>query len=270
MRRAPDRIDVRLGEIRVLQAMGQVTEAVSAAVDLTSQHPEDVEALIALAEALLANEDPAGALQALNRARQRAPQRADILKIEGAIAVDMGDYDAARRAYEDALTLDPKLMPLLLGLGQLHEVREDLQAAEAAYRAALDVLPGFTEAAVALAKLYMRQDHPNAAVNLLADVLQHNPSDVDSLLVLGQALMDDGRLEGALGALRRILAFDDKHLEALYHVGAVLAKLKRYAHALAAWKRVISIDPSSRLAQQARRHMRSAEDLNHIFRTEAA
>ena len=82
--------------------------------------------------------------------------------------------------------------------------------------------------------------------------------------------MDDGRLEGALGAMRRILAFDDKHLEALYHVGAVLAKLKRYAHALAAWKRVIAIDPSSRLAQQARRHMRSAEDLNHIFRTEAA
>ena len=80
---------------------------------------------------------------------------------------------------------------------------------------------------------------------------------------------EDGELRVDL-ALGPATAGDDKHLEALYHVGAVLAKLKRYAHALAAWKRVIAIDPSSRLAQQARRHMRSAEDLNHIFRTEAA
>ncbi len=82
--------------------------------------------------------------------------------------------------------------------------------------------------------------------------------------------MEDERVPDALAAFGRILALDDAHGEAHYYIGAVHAKERRYAEAMAAWQQVIAIDPTTPLAQQARRHLRSAEDLSHIFRTEAA
>ena len=50
----------------------------------------------------------------------------------------------------------------------------------------------------------------------------------------------------------------------------VLAQLKRYREAVAMWERVIALDPGGPFAQQARRHARTALDLQHIFKSEAA
>jgi hypothetical protein len=36
------------------------------------------------------------------------------------------------------------------------------------------------------------------------------------------------------------------------------------------WERVIVVDPTGRFAHEARKHVRTAQDLLRIFRTEAA
>ncbi len=260
----------RLGEVRALVALGRGSEAIVEAQVLAEEEPDDVDAAVTLARARLAASDPAGALNALAAARSRAPQRADLLKLEGDILVGLGDLERAREAYESALHLDPRLIQVWVDLGALHETRSDDDAAERSYVTALDTLPQYCEAVHALGKLYRRTGRPRAAVNLLADALASDPSDLDALLILGHGLLDDGRLKQALAAFERVLAFDKEDVAALFFAAVVKARLGQYRDAVAGWERVVTLDPGSPLAQEARRHARTAFDLQNIFRTEAA
>ena len=52
--------------------------------------------------------------------------------------------------------------------------------------------------------------------------------------------------------------------------GVSLARLRRYPDAVVAWQQVIAAEPDGELAQKARRHMRTAHDLEHIFGVGAA
>jgi cytochrome c-type biogenesis protein CcmH/NrfG len=152
----------------------------------------------------------------------------------------------------------------------VHEQREDWQAAETAYRTALDRLPTYGDAAVPLARVLRRTGRARVAVNLLADLLAGDPSDLDALLALGHALVDDGRLEPALEAFRRVMAYDAQHVAAHFYAGVALARLRRYSEAVRCWERVVALEPTGPFAQRARRHARTALDLKHIFRVEAA
>jgi tetratricopeptide (TPR) repeat protein len=265
-----DHREARRGEVRSLLALGRGGEAVHGAERLAAESPEDVDLQLALASARLAAGNPAGALDALRVARERAPQRADVLKLEGDIAQGLGHLQAAQQAYQAALALDPGLVQVQVELGKVLEARGDQRAAEASYRAALEILPTHSAAVLALASLYRRTGAPRGAVNLLVDLLTEEPSNVEALLSLGRALMEDRRLDAALQVLRRVLAFDEKHVGAHFFAGVVLAQLKRYREAVGLWERVIALDPAGPFAQEARKHTRTALDLQHIFRSEAA
>jgi Flp pilus assembly protein TadD len=123
---------------------------------------------------------------------------------------------------------------------------------------------------VALANLFMKRDAPRAAVDLLVDILSVYPSDLDALFALGRALIRDERVDEALQVLHRLVAHDDKNVEALFFMGVGLARRRHFAQAVAAWERVIALEPTSSVAQRARRHMRSATDLRRVFSDEAA
>jgi cytochrome c-type biogenesis protein CcmH/NrfG len=70
--------------------------------------------------------------------------------------------------------------------------------------------------------------------------------------------------------LQRVLAFDEKHVGARFFAGVVMAQLKRYREAVGLWEQVIALDAAGPFAQEARKHTRTALDLQHIFRSEAA
>ena len=56
----------------------------------------------------------------------------------------------------------------------------------------------------------------------------------------------------------------------MFHTGVALARMHRYAEAVEAWEQVTRLDPGGPFAQRARRHARTALDLQHIFATDAA
>ncbi|PYM70796.1 MAG: hypothetical protein DME03_20565, partial [Candidatus Rokuibacteriota bacterium] len=214
--------------------------------------------------------DAAGALTALRQAQTRAPARADLHKLQGDIALKVGDRQGARAAYRASLDLDAGFVQVWLDLGRLHEQDEEWPEAQRAYEAALDALPTFHEAALALADLLRRSGSVRAAVVRLAEMLQQDPYDMDALMLLGRALLDDKRDAEALEAFRRALKFDPQHTGALFYLGATLARLQRYGEAVDAWERVTRIDPGGPFAQRARMHARTAVDLQHIFSTSDA
>jgi cellulose synthase operon protein C len=263
----PERADARLGEVKALFALGgpRADEARGLAEELLALTPGDVDALVAVAKGRAAGGDAAGALTALQQAQTRAPARADLHKLQGDIALRVGDKAGALDAYRSALELDDGYVQVWLDLGRLHEEKEEWSDAQQAFERALDVLPTFHEAALALADLLRRTGRVRHAVTRLAELLEQDPYDLPALLLLGRALVDDKRDEQALEAFRRALKFDPEQVEALFQQGVVLARLHRYGEAVQAWEKVTRIDPGGPFAQRARIHARTALDLQHIF-----
>src|SRR6185295_4508209 len=180
--------------------------------------------------------DAAGALTALQQAQTRAPGRADLHKLQGDVALKVGDKAGALVAYRSALELDRGYVQVWLDLGRLHEEKEDWNEARKAYERALDALPTFNEAALALADLLRRSGHVRPAIVRLAEMLEQDPYDLPALLLLGVAL----------------------------------ARVHRYGEAVQAWEKVTRVDPGGPFAQAARAHARTALDLKHIFASDAA
>ncbi|HUK21091.1 MAG TPA: tetratricopeptide repeat protein [Gemmatimonadales bacterium] len=264
------RSDALLGEVKALFSLGRDEEARGLAEQLLERTPDDVEALVVVAKGRAAGGDAAGALTVLGRAQTRAPQRADLRKLQGDVAAKVGDRTGALAAYRAALELDPGYGQVWLELGRLHEQREDWGEAERSYDRALDVLPTFYEAALARADLLRRIGRLREAIARLASMLEDDPYDLKALLLLGRALLDDKRAEAAREAFRRVLKFDAEHVEAWFQLGVALALAHRYAEAVEAWEKVTRLDPSGPYAQRARAHARTALDLAHIFTSEAA
>src|SRR5207249_2406783 len=100
--------DALLGEVKALLALGgaRVEEARALAEQLLALTPDDVEALVAVAKGRAAAGDAAGALTALQQAQTRAPARADLHKLQGDVALKVGDKRGALAAYRAALELD--------------------------------------------------------------------------------------------------------------------------------------------------------------------
>ena len=259
-----------LGEVKSLLAVHRAAEALPLAEELVAKAPDDVEVLVGAARARAATGDAASALTALRQAQTRAPARADLHKLQGDIALKVGDRRGARAAYRASLDLDGGFVQVWLDLGRLHEHDEEWGDAQRAYEAALEALPTFHEAALALADLLRRSGNVRAAIVRLAEMLEQDLYDLDALLLLGRALIDDKRNDEALAAFRRALKFDPEHTGALFYLGVTLAKLQRYAEAVAAWDRVTRVDPGGPFAQRARVHTRTAVDLQHIFSTSDA
>ena len=268
----PGRADARLGEVKALFALGgpRAAEARGLAEELLELTPDNVDALVAAAKGRAAGGDAAGALTALQQAQTRAPGRADLHKLQGDIALKVGDKAGAFAAYRSALELDRGYVQVWLDLGRLHEEKEELNEARKAYERALDVLPTFHEAALALADLLRRSGHVRAAIVRLAEMLEQDPYDLLALLLLGRALLDDKRDAQALEAFQRALKFDPEQVEALFQLGVALARLHRYGEAVQAWEKVTRTDPGGPFAQAARVHARTALDLKHIFASDAA
>jgi tetratricopeptide (TPR) repeat protein len=268
----PDRADARLGEVKALFALGgpRTEEARGLAEELLELAPDNVDALVAAAKGRAAGGDAAGALIALQQAQTRAPGRADLHKLQGDVALKVGDKAGALAAYKAALELDRGYIQVWLDLGRLHEAKEEWSEAQRAYERALDALPTFHEAGLALADLLRRTGRLRQAVVQLAEMLEQDPYDLLALLLLGRALLDDKRDAQAFEAFQRALKFDPEQVEALFQLGVALARLHRYGEAVQAWEKVTRIEPGGPFAQAARAHARTAIDLQHIFASDAA
>ncbi|HET7791682.1 MAG TPA: tetratricopeptide repeat protein, partial [Gemmatimonadales bacterium] len=113
-----DRPEARIGEVKALLAMDRFGEGLPIAEELLTTSPDDVEVLVAAAKGRAAAGDASGALTALARAQERAPQRADLRKLQGDVALKVGDKAGALAAYSSALELDRGYVQVWLDLGR--------------------------------------------------------------------------------------------------------------------------------------------------------
>ena len=115
--------------------------------------PDSVELLIDRALLLGARVDYAEALKTLERARQLAPARADVLVLTAAAHRLLGRPEPAQQALEAALALDPDDAGALLERGILRRLQGDKEGARADWERVRRLEPGSPEAETAAANL---------------------------------------------------------------------------------------------------------------------
>ena len=105
--------------------------------------------LLAQADYLRDNEKAEAALNLYGRAAELKPERAEPLAGKGLALLDLGNAAAAQAAFEQALALNPRYGPAIMGLAEAFRIQGRNARAVEFYQRYLEVLPEGTEAAVA-------------------------------------------------------------------------------------------------------------------------
>jgi len=202
------------GAATALLRVGRADEAREIAEALC--HPErsegsTVDTLLLVASARDATGDALGAREALDKALQQAPGRADAHKFAGDVARKLGDVRGAIAAYRAALGIDAGFALVRLELGRLYVEQEDLDSAEAELSAAIEAVPSYADAIVALSRVRLHLQRADDALGILIELLERDVYHFDALMALGDTLRQLERPTDAAVAYGRVLRFDPDH-----------------------------------------------------------
>lgn len=122
--------------------------------------------------------------------------------------------DAARSAYDRALSLRPEHARALMGLGAIDRAQNQLEAAQGHYERALALDPSLPEAWAGLGACHLARGEPESALTIARKALTQVPTDPEAYLIVASldsahaisvlkagadAVPDESRLHLALG-----------------------------------------------------------------------
>ena len=199
-------------------ADGDISGAVNRLRTVIRLNPSDERARIALANALLENDQLDDAEQALNDTLRALPASGRAHYFLGLTYQRQGRRVDAIRELQAALTHKPLLGANTIHrmIGTLQQDEQDLDVAAQAYAARVNLIPNDHDAHRDLARVYSLQGDDVQARAELEIALLLSPGDTDALTALGQLHLRMGRLVEAADVSRRALEIDPSHREARY------------------------------------------------------
>ena len=290
---APSRsatFDERLRRAHAALRAGQAASAEGALRALAAERPGDVNCLWLLGAALLARDQPAAALETLERTLAAAPEfaeaRVDLARAYrsagnaaqareevrrvlerqpqhhrawlayGDALVDLGQLTDAATAFERARLTDPHR-------GRIEEATAALTAgerrkSEAIFREILRADPSHVAALCGLAALSLTADAPEDAERLLRHALAQSAHTPLAWRGLGEALVALGRLAEADTAARHATQIEPDNPYTWITVATVATRLMRLEQALEAYERAARLQPEE---------VRLRTTLGHVHKT---
>lgn len=235
---------------------------------ILEETPKNGDALHLMGAVRLRQNDPASAVDLLNRALRAVPRNVEILANLGAALRATGDTDKAASILKKAVKSAPKNAGAHLNYANLLAETGDNIAAERHYRRALQIRPNHPGTLHGLGALYIDLDRTEDALKVLETLAPLVPQDAPLLATIGALRAECGDDEGAETALRASLSLNPDNLDATSNLANVLACRWAYDEALALYERVIAANPNdpdtlSNMANTCRRSgdMAQAVDL---------
>jgi len=244
-------------------AQEQYSQAAKLAGDSLDNRPRSTVALAVLAESYVAQKQPDQAIAAIQDRLRQTPDWAEGLEILGGVAQRTGRYSVAVSAFNQALSINPKLTSASLGLaetyfqnrefdqarqqfekvaaendanrsfsmlriGQIYERKGDFEDAQQAYQSALAANSANVPAKNNLAWLYAEHGgNIDVALKLAEEAKEQAPNDPTIADTLGWIYVKKGSYQAAIENLKDSAAKDPKNGSYLYHLGTAYYKLGR-------------------------------------------
>jgi Flp pilus assembly protein TadD len=119
--------------------------------------------------------------------------------------------DVARKAYQQALSIDPKCLPAYQGLTALYVAMKDYKHANATYQDALRHYPKEPSLWYELGMCYGRQKEWEPAIQHLNKAMELDPENRKYANALGYTLARVGRYDDSLAVFGRLLSESEAH-----------------------------------------------------------
>lgn len=139
-----------------------------------------------------------------------------------------GQTDEAIKAFQSALTENPKMYQAWYNIGVLNDRQNNSTASERAYQNALRLKPSFYEAAINLSRLYLRLRRKTQATSLLEQKASQFPKDLRFRNALIYMHIYSGQLQRSEQMARAIQRKHEKNVETIMNLGLVWYKQKKY------------------------------------------
>lgn len=160
----------------------------------------------------------------------------------GNIYKSLGDYDAAKRSYGQAIALNNACFAALYNLGNVLAAKEEWQEAVAAYSRALELQPNFTDLNFNLALSLRQAGDFEAAIASLQRTLLLEPGHMEAYISLGNTLSDAGRLDEAINAYQLAIELKSDSPILFNNLGVALTAQGKYLAARDALKQALTLD----------------------------
>jgi tetratricopeptide (TPR) repeat protein len=246
----PDSTVLQNGLANLYFRLGRIREAVAAAQDQITRHPNDVDAHLLLGHVYLRSLGDG-----------QGPQSTEMLQ-------------AAIKEYETIVRLKPDDVESHLLLGQLYGLAHDSAKAESEFKAAQKIDPSSEEVALSMARLYTEQGDLTKAAKVLESVpaddrtgrmdfalagiydqlkqpkeaaaayqaaLEEDPDNTDAKRGLASALTAAGEMDAAAKIYAQILGSDPQDAQALIRQADIQRQEGHYEQALATLKKAAAL-----------------------------
>ena len=210
---------------------------------MNTQQPDDAGHWRELGISLRQQGRLAEAVDAFERALERAPGDAQALSEMAHALRWQGKADEARRAAARAVEIAPGLAGAWFNLGAaLHEQGDTARGIEA-YRKALELQPDFAEAWSNLGEALADSGDRTGGIEAYRRAVAANPRLAAAWSNLGNALLEVEQLAEAVTACRRATEIDPGVAAAWNNLGNALSRQGEHAAAVRACERALALEP---------------------------
>jgi Flp pilus assembly protein TadD len=153
-----------------------------------------------------------------------------------------GEFDSARRLYEELLRQSPNDHLAIFALGALHDRQGDKREAVRRYREVLALKEDFVPVLNNLAYLYAENfDSKEEALELALKAYRYTPGSPVVMDTLGYSLLLNGRAEEARQMLEKAVAGLPGNPTILYHLALACQELGKMDEAVAYLKKALTL-----------------------------
>jgi cellulose synthase operon protein C len=243
------------------------------AVDvLEKKQPTDPLAANLRGMTLMAKQDRTGARKAFDQAL--AIQPTYLPAVANLAALDMGEKkpEDARKRYEDLLVKDPKNVQALMALAEMRAksgaTKDELVEL---MNKAISAVPAEAAPRLMLVDLYLRSGDPKQAVSVAQNAVAALPDNADLVDALGRAQLAAGDNNQALASYNKLVGMQPTAPQPHLRVAAVHLAEKKPAEAIQSLRRALDMKPDLLEAQRGLITLylqeKKPEDANAIART---
>ncbi len=218
---------------------------------------------VAEARTMIERGDYEAARDALVQIAGREPENGEVQFLLGVAYFNLGQYDEAKAAFEQAMRLDPdRAAAVHHNLGALAYQQGDVETALAEFRQAVELDPDDADSHYQLGATYLVKAFPPGAVTPDADwlakaveefneSLKLAPGKVEALVGLGNVYLLQNEVDKAVEMLEQAVEKAPEMREALFALGRAYALQGETAKAKETLQRFLDTNPPILWKQQA-------------------
>ncbi len=281
-------LDARRNYAALLIEKGDFAAGIDMLNKIIEAHPDDVPALLMMANLFLEAERPqkallfaqrvlqvdaqndlarqmidliqkaAGPSQEKNAGNSASNSTAESMK-EGLQALQKGDAQQALAYFNEDLKKNPQDLEALYGSALALEMQERFEEAKKVLEKVLEIDLNFTPAWNDLARICYQLKRPDKAADLFRKSLDIDENQVVVRNQLSDILLELGQFEQGLALLNETYRKFPNDLATVVHLAEVLQQANRTEEARRLWMQAMEIDPQNATAQEALKAMMLTE-----------